>query len=240
MKFRQGLHHFRWERCPDGYDIVREQPRPPLHPGESLIGQKLPEGWVGSDTLRPRSRRTENYPAMQEAADIHRRYQQVPANEESAISLVEQFGLLGGDVLNLPRETPLKNVFDLQKSIKQIMRTSSRPAGEVASKFNRKFPLGASHFYLSMHPDSEVTPIFHIIPSNLTNFIILRLASELEGGIEWRSCANPSCSQIFQVAEGRGAVSEKRAGTKRKITCGKESCRKAVQRLRKKSANQKR
>jgi hypothetical protein len=215
MELRQGLFEFQWQRCPDGYRLDERRSDGPAF------------SYVGTvPFIVPISSEQERYSPMLAAPDLHRRLADIEPSADGMIQFVNQFGLLGGSWHEPPKEMGYNAATEFQAGIAELVH-SKRSSKIRAASFNKWSE--SAQFTILMDPNGRM---FHVVPKNLSNFILLRLATELSGDVEWRRCANPRCNETFMVARGRGAVSSKAVGTIRKETCGKEACRKAFQRLR--------
>tara|TARA_R110002072_G_scaffold83875_4_gene190036 strand:+ start:249 stop:1022 length:774 start_codon:yes stop_codon:yes gene_type:complete len=245
IDFREGIFHFCWAVCEDGYN--------------DMHGRRWSEGFK---FLEPKSTRFKYYNPEKEFPDLLFNFLKTELSYEGIREFTEQFGALGisadWDTGELLDSGVGKRVFSptIGQNIASFIELHKRISSAMAAiklrneaiKQNNESKAQKAQSQISLAFSSSINPRltlgidtdnvedikFCILPASLSDYIEVLVTRELAGGFEWRKCANPKCDVTFPIAIGRGALVKRGVGTKRKETCGKSACKKALTRLRQK------
>lgn len=230
IDFREGIFQFRWAVCEDGYKALSTKAD-----GEIRL-------------LEPASTRFRYYDPERDCPDLLHRFVNARSSLQGILEFTSEYGPLGvfadydsGEALGgegsrrtFSPEVPQNIAYfkSFQRTIRKVMK-ALQERDDAAIKFlfttiiNPRLSLGIDW--------DDLNPVkYFVLPASLSDYIELLVARELSGGIEWRKCANPKCNVTFPIATGRGTLTKMGVGTRRKETCGKPACKKAVWRLRQK------
>ena len=206
---------------------------PALKEHETVLTREVPHGWVAEAVVRPNSRALETYYPMTEAPELVPQLLQLRGGKNGALTFAETYGLPGGEIGNVEREMRVRTFGTFLKRAKSVLGNGKRSPARLFNAFAEAWPPNTTKFWISIDPRHKQKRQYNVIPSNLYNFIVLRVAVELSGGIEWRLCGSPRCTNNFPVGRGRGTTAEQQIATIRKKYCN-DTCRKAAERARSK------
>ncbi|MGB0681474.1 MAG: hypothetical protein ACPGOV_02140 [Magnetovibrionaceae bacterium] len=220
MDIGQGVFDFSWPVCRDGYTIIDCAPdgQRPMVAVKALSPEPGDYEWKSSDQL----------------LGVHRALMEMKPTEAGALEFVTRFGVLHvqNSLINWDELTSydicfVEDLLKLQRQIRPFIQAVAEADEDITHRFNEAFksPLfGVQYTDLS-------SGLFRLVPADLKAFIVLMVANELSGDIEWRRCANPNCEETFAVQTKPRRYRARGVGTMRKITCGAARCQQALSRL---------
>ena len=212
MGFRHTLTEFRWYRCEGGYGVLDGSPE--------HVEEDYPVIVNASEVQ-------EEYHPHAEAPDLHFRLAEMPPDIDGCLAFITRFGCFEGILPEQYQRAAVAEILDLRSRVRSIMYEGEGDWSRKSDRFNRL--LAGNNFTIHLNPD--IPEQYFILPSNLSDFIIMLVARDIGDGIFWRECANPKCPKRFPISAGSGTLSKRGTHTTRRKVCRKESCRKAVQRL---------
>lgn len=220
MDIAQGIFDFAWPVCRDGYQLIDCAP----DGYKSMLAVKAVSvdpndyEWKGSERL----------------LDAHRALLNAEPSPEGALSFVSRYGVLRAqrgpiDLDEIPNYevSTLDELMKFKRQIEPFMREPDKHYEDVTAKFNERFDVPLFEVRFTDLKAGEV----RLVPTDLRAFIILLVANDLSGDIEWRSCANPKCDKTFAVQTKPRRDRPRGVGTMRKVTCGAARCQQAIARM---------
>ena len=244
MSRKQDYFEFKWWRCPKGYQVIG----PTREKSTNLARKSILTGnYPQEEMIQAVNSKYEIYSPFEVAPDLHRALADWKTGVEGALSFTEQYGILVGrldeaqkfgtqEETNFTREMSTRYFKKFREAVQNVLVSLEKSNVDALEVYKQTFGISKTrcHVLLQRSPNGRI--ITKIVPSSLSDYISLRLATEISGDVERRICAAPGCNEVISIAHGPGTTSKLGVHTVRKKTCS-EKCKKRLWRSEKKLAS---